>query len=309
MGWENAKSSDIFPRVNKTPEKTSQIAPPLPRSVAVIGMGLLGGSVAKSLRRIDPQVRLVGCARREETRQFMMDQNIVDVATADPLEASRQVELVVVATPVDRIADTVVSIAEAVPGVFVTDVGSTKSQITESVSRSSDAAQRFVAAHPIAGSEKTGVENAISTLFDGRPVVITPTGMESEAAIASVEAFWRAMGGLVVRLSPERHDQLLAISSHMPHLMASLIAGQLPVEAKPIVGAGWLDTTRIAAGDPKLWTAIVNENRAAIANTLRSTRDELNQLIDQIENELDGDLEDWLRLSQEVRQSIPDQPN
>lgn len=272
-------------------------------------MGLLGGSVAKSLRRIAPEVRLVGCARREETRRFIIDQKIVDVATADPLQAAGQAELIVVATPVDKIADTVVMLAEAVPHAIFTDVGSTKAKMTELVSVSPEAARRFVAAHPIAGSEKTGVENSIATLFVGRPVVVTPTGHESEAATVQVEAFWKAIGGDVVRLSPDRHDQLLAISSHMPHLMASLIAGQLPAEALPIVGAGWIDTTRIAAGDPKLWTAIVNENRTAIANSLRSTRDELNELIRRIEDGLDDDLEDWLRRSQQVRQSIPDPTN
>lgn len=270
-------------------------------------MGLLGGSVAKSLRRIDPLIRLVGCARREETRRFIVDQAIVDVATADPLDAARQAELIVVATPVDKIAGTVVAIADAVPHVVVTDVGSTKAKIAQSVSVSPEAARRFVAAHPIAGSEKTGVENSIATLFEGRPVVVTPTGQESADAVEQVEAFWKLIGGKVARLSPERHDQLLAISSHMPHLMASLIAGQLPAEALPIVGAGWLDTTRIAAGDPTLWTAIVNENRTAIANTLRSTRDELNELIRLIDDGLDGDLEAWLRRRQEIRQSTPDQ--
>lgn len=275
-----------------------------PRSIAIVGLGLLGGSVAMAIRRFDPAIRLIGCARRESTRAYAVDQNIVDVATDDSIAAAEQADVVVIATPVDRIAAEVIEIATAVEHVVLTDVGSTKATITLAVSKVPDASRRFVAAHPIAGSERTGIENARADLFENRPIVMTPSGCESVENVRRIESLWRSVGGNVITMTPQRHDELLAISSHMPHLMAALIAGQLPEQARPIVGTGWLDTTRIAAGDPKLWTAIVGENRAAIASALKNTRDDLNELIRQIENFEDEPIQRTLAKSQAIRRSV-----
>lgn len=253
-----------------------------------------------ALRERAPTISIIGCARREETRQYALTHQVVHEATADLSFAVAEADLVVVATPVDNIAHTVIKIAEANPAAVITDVGSTKSSIVAAV-RSTAAAPRFAAAHPIAGSEKTGVENAIASLFVNRPVVITPSSEEDDGVVDRVDEFWRNLGANVTHMSPEEHDSLLAISSHMPHLMASLIAGQLPHHAESIVGTGWLDTTRIAAGDPKLWTAIVAENRSAIVDALKSLGTQLSGLIDRIENEDDASVEAVLQSAQTIR--------
>jgi len=277
------------------------------RSIAVIGLGLLGGSVARAIRHRDAdcEIRLIGYARRKETRDFALEQGGFDAVTDDFLAAAKQTDLVVIATPVDRIAEYAVKIAAACPHVLMTDVGSTKFGIVESVGKNPEAAARFVAAHPIAGSEKTGIEHAHANLFDGKPIVITPSEKERPGAVDAVHRFWESTGGRVIRMTPRRHDDLLAMTSHMPHLMSALVAKQLPDEAISMVGTGWLDTTRIAAGDEKLWTAIVSENRPAILASLQSAAADLTHLIDIVQNADDESLHEYLRIARDKRTAIP----
>ncbi|MCM2375209.1 prephenate dehydrogenase [Aporhodopirellula aestuarii] len=280
------------------------------RTIAVVGLGLLGGSVAKAVRRGNggESIRVIGCARREETRQFAIENGFVDDVTSDHIEAASQADLVLIATPVDRIADYVIEIASQCPRVLMTDVGSTKFRIVEAVNCVPEAASRFVAAHPIAGSEKTGLQHACGNLFVEKTIVITPSGKEAPGVIDAVTRFWQSTGGRVVQLTPRRHDDLLAVTSHMPHLMSSLVANQLPVEAIPMIGTGWLDTTRIAAGDEGLWTAIVSENRDAILDALEHTAKNLGDLIRSIRSQDDDSLMTFLRDAREKRESAKPTP-
>jgi len=275
-----------------------------PRRVAIIGLGLLGGSVAMSIRRFDPSVHLVAAARKESTRQYALQQQIVDQAVADPTEAAAGCDLAVVATPVDSIATLVIDLAEKHPDVTLTDVGSTKRRIVEQVMRHS-AATQFLAAHPIAGSERTGVQHASADLFDDRPIVLTPSGRESAHHRRRAEAFWAATGGRTVVMPADQHDAHLAVTSHVPHLLSALIARSVSPEAMPLVGTGWRDTTRIAAGDPALWTAIVSENRTAIEASLRSVQADLAGLLSRIEAADDAQLRSWLTEAQQIRTSVP----
>lgn len=274
-----------------------------PRRVAVLGVGLLGGSVAMALRRTVPQIEIIGTGRTERSRRAAERTGAVDRAVESLAEACQQCDVVVVATPVDRIAAMVLEAAAATPAdCLITDVGSTKANIVEAVAGDLPAAERFVAAHPIAGREKRGADHAVASLFDGRTVVLTPSQRNSAAQLERAETFWRLTGARTVRMPPAEHDAHLAATSHVPHLAAALLARLLRPEAEPLVGTGWLDTTRIAAGDPELWTAIVRENRVAILQELRrfsESTSELQQLIEQ-----DGDdraLRQWLAEAKEVR--------
>lgn len=281
---------------------------PLPpiRTVAVIGLGLLGGSVAKALRRTggDSSVRVIGWARRAETREFAINHELVDAVSDDFVEASQLADLVVIATPVDRIAKYAIEIAEACPNVLITDVGSTKFGIVQAMSTVPPAAARFVAAHPIAGSEKTGIEFARDDLFVNKTIVITPSGHEIEGAVAAVDQFWQSTGGRTVQLSPQRHDDLMAVTSHAPHLIAAVVARQVSPEAFPLVGSGWLDTTRIAGGDEELWTAIVRENRTAILAAMQAAAQDLSQLINIIQTADDPALTAYLHKARITRESV-----
>ena len=246
------------------------------QQVTILGVGLLGGSVALSLRRVLPQTRLVGFARNPEKGHFLTSSGMVDETAETVSEACQRSDAVVVASPVDRIAEMVILAAESSPShCLITDVGSTKRQIVASVGQATAASRKFIAAHPIAGSEKSGPENATSSLFDEKLVVVTPTETSSPELLEKAHQFWRLTGGQTCEMTPSEHDTHLAAISHMPHLVAALVAKiASATETLPLAGSGWRDITRVAAGDPTLWTAICSENRTAIE------RDELERLAD-----------------------------
>jgi len=297
-----------------------------PRRMAILGVGLLGGSVAMAVRRACPTVEVVGMVRSPETRDRALACGAIDRATSDLHEACQGCDVVVVATPVDRIAPLVIEAAAASPRhCLITDVGSTKAGIVAAAASSPIAARKFVAAHPIAGGEKTGVEHATASLFDGRLVVITPFGkleflrestttaldeLDPTPAAELTEtavSFWRLTGARTVLMAAEEHDAHLASTSHVPHLVAAVLTQLVTPESRTLVGTGWLDATRIAAGDPDLWTAIVSENRAAILDQLQRFRGGIDALVQRIAVGDDRELARWLAEAKRVRdQAAPD---
>lgn len=232
-------------------------------------MGLLGGSVALSIRRKRPNVVLVGTARTEAKRDRLIEAGIVDQATTSIESACQDADVIVVAAPVDRIAPMVIDAAQVAPDdCLITDVGSTKGRIIELVAQHPEAAQRFVAAHPIAGSEKTGFEHATADLFDGKIVIVTPSEQNERAVVQRANEFWRLIGGEIRTMTAAEHDTHLASISHVPHLVSALVARTATDQSRPLAGSGWDDITRVAAGDPTMWTAICDQNRSAIAAEL-----------------------------------------
>jgi prephenate dehydrogenase len=277
-----------------------------PRQVAILGVGLLGGSVALALRRALPQTRLVGFARSPEKRQYLSEQGIIDLPVATLPEACQQSDVVVVAAPVDRIAEMVVSAAESSPpDCLITDVGSTKYRIVSAVAEHPDAAKKFVPAHPIAGSEKSGPAHATDSLFDEKLVVLTPTETTEPKLLEKAHRFWRLTGGQTCEMTPSEHDTHLAAISHMPHLVSALVAKMAASEALPLAGTGWRDITRVAIGDPTLWTAICSENRTAIGGELERLADELGRLRQLLQDADDDALHRWLSKAKEIRELSP----
>ena len=245
-----------------------------PKRVAILGVGLLGGSVGLSLKRRLSGVTIVGLSRSSEKRKLAVDCGAVDLAVDNISDACRDADVVVVAAPVDRIAAMANEAFQTAPAdCLITDVGSTKANIVTDVPD-----PRFVAAHPIAGSEKTGAENATAGLFDARVIIITPSSTSDPTMTEKCDQFWQLTGGRTVQMSAVEHDALLAAVSHVPHLMSALIARLLPTAAKSLVGSGWRDITRVAAGDPTLWAAICQENREAILGELDRLIDDTQKL-------------------------------
>ncbi len=277
-----------------------------PRQVTVLGVGLLGGSVALSLRRTAPQTRIVGFARSVEKRQYLTGSGLVDFSAGTIAEACQQSDVVVVASPVDRIAEMVIAAAASSPShCLLTDVGSTKRQIVASVGDHPAAARKFVAAHPIAGSEKSGPENATNSLFDEKLVVVTPVETTSPERLEKAHQFWQLTGGQTCEMTPSEHDTHLAAISHMPHLVSALVAKIASPEALPLAGSGWRDITRVAAGDPTLWAAICSENRAAIGNELKKAADELDRLRQLLQDADDAALHRWLSEAKKIKEQSP----
>ncbi len=187
---------------------------------------------------------------------------LVSEATTDLATAANLADLVVVCTPVDRIvADVRKAAAACRPGTVITDVGSTKGKIVRELARGLPKGVHFVGGHPLAGSERSGFEAAHAALFDDRVVVLTPTPRCDARTTERLARWWRALGAKVLEMSPGPHDKLLAASSHLPHLAAAALAAATPREALPLTAGGWLDSTRIAGGDPELWTQIFLSNR------------------------------------------------
>jgi prephenate dehydrogenase len=245
-------------------------------TLGVVGVGLLGGSVALAARQRRLAGRVVGCDRSEDVLHRAAGAHILDEATTDLAEAVREAELVVFCTPVDRIADQVLEAAPwCPPGAILTDVGSTKAGIVRQLTGRLPAGVTFIGSHPLAGSEKTGPEHARADLFENRLVVVTPGEDASGRATARLMAFWHTLGASVVPMRAELHDQALALTSHLPHLVASALAGVLPDEWRFLTATGFRDTTRIAAGSPEMWQAILLANRECVLEALDRFRDRL----------------------------------
>lgn len=247
-----------------------------PQRVAIVGVGLLGGSFALALRERYRTAQVIGVSRSAASRDAALQRGAVDQAVADPLQACDQADLVVLATPVDRIAPLAIQVAGVChEEALITDLGSTKGSIVAAVHQHAEAGRKFVGAHPIAGSEKTGAQHARADLFAARQVVLTPIDRSDPARVQRSTELWRSLGAHVVVMTPEDHDRAMAAISHVPHLVAAVLAGVLEDSSRPLVGNGWLDTTRIASGDPELWTAICRENAAAILAELDRTSESL----------------------------------
>ncbi|TWT80874.1 prephenate dehydrogenase [Planctomycetes bacterium CA13] len=273
-----------------------------PRRIAIVGVGLLGASVAKSLRESFGELHVTAVVRDPRKGEVLVENRVADVFTHSVAVASEAADVVVIATPVDRIADFVMQAAVASkPDCLVTDVGSTKRGIVDAVAMDALAAKKFVAAHPIAGSEKTGAEHSCADLFRGKVTVLTPSDQTLPELLSRAEAFWQATGSRTVVMSPADHDLHLASVSHVPHLASSAVAKLVCPESADLVGSGWLDITRVAAGDPAMWLAICQENRVAIENQLACLIDSIDDCRRMLKDHDDAGLLRWLEEAKTIR--------
>ena len=234
-------------------------------TVAIIGVGLIGGSIGLALRQKKLAARVVGIGRRNGSLKAAHGLGCVSGTTTSVSRGVSRADIVVVCTPVERIPELIAEAARHAPaGALLTDAGSTKATVvaqTEALLHAQfPGLLPYIGSHPIAGSEKAGAEAARSDLFARRTVVVTPTASTDDQALASIERFWRALGAEVVRMSPAGHDAALARTSHLPHLVASALAAATPADLLPLAGSGWSDTTRVAAGDAELWRQILAAN-------------------------------------------------
>jgi prephenate dehydrogenase len=239
---------------------------------AILGPGLLGGSIAMALRHLHPgsNVRIWG--RRKEAVDFIGKNEIAAVASTDLAEVVGGADLVILCVPVGAMGELASRLREHLaPGAIVTDVGSVKLPVLETIGPI--LGNRFVGSHPMAGSEKFGIGAARADLFRGAVSIVTPTAASCPEAVGRVRAFWEGLGSEVRELSPEEHDRTVALVSHLPHLIAAALVDFVCLENRDALnfcGAGFRDTTRVAAGPAKMWTEILLENREAMRAALRS---------------------------------------
>lgn len=272
---------------------------PIYRKVAIVGVGLIGGSIGLALKQRGLAEKVVGIGRRQSSLDRALSVKALDDGGTDLETGVDGAELVVVATPVAEIADLVCRAAAAAGNsALVTDAGSTKATICADVeSRLASAAGQFVGSHPLAGDHRTGPENARGDLLADRTVVVTPTASTPAETVAKVEAFWQSLGAEVTRLSPAEHDEAVAATSHLPHLVASALAAATPAQWLHLASTGWADTTRIAAGDSQLWAQIFAQNRPALLEALHCFEEKLQLLHTGLTEE------NWLELQQLLLQA------
>jgi prephenate dehydrogenase len=239
------------------------------RTVAIVGVGLIGGSIGLALRQRGLADVVLGIGRRQPSLRTARRVGAVTNTTIDIAKGVAEAELVIVCTPAGRIVEDVRRAAAACPeGTLITDVGSSKRTIVEALDVGLPRGCRFLGSHPLAGSEKTGATHAKPDLFLGRITVLTPTKNTRAEDFDTLEQFWSALGSVVVQMPPADHDRALAVTSHLPHLVAAALVS---VQSEPyfrLAGIGLLDTTRVAAGDPSLWRQVIAMNRAGVLAAL-----------------------------------------
>lgn len=252
------------------------------RRVALLGIGLINGSLALVLKNRGGAEHIVACARREETRRRALELGLCHEAVADPARAVEGADLVVLGVPPGAMGQVAAAMAPGLdPAAIVTDVGSVKTRIIEEVVPHLPDPSRFVPGHPVAGTEHSGPDAAFETLFEGRRTILTPIEDTDPGAVGRVAEMWRLAGSEVDTMTPEHHDRVLAITSHLPHLIAYTIVGtvadlekQTQSEVFKYAAGGFTDFTRIAASDPVMWRDIFLNNREAVLEMLgRFTED------------------------------------
>ncbi len=272
--------------------------------VAIVGVGLMGGSIGMALRQRKLAKQVVGIGRKKASLAQAEKLGAIDRGTTDLQAGVREADLIVVCTPVDLIAPQVIELAACCPrNAIITDAGSTKQSIVDSIEKHASK-PRFVGSHPLAGSEKSGVEYAREDLFNGRVTLVTPTRKTSAADIDAVCEFWASLGSLVMQMSPAAHDKALAATSHLPHLLASVLAGSTSKQDLPLVAGGWRDTTRVAAGDASLWRQILMDNRANVLKSLVKFEKTLAAFRTSLETENGTKLEKMLQDAAEIRATV-----
>ncbi len=283
---------------------------PPERSIAIFGPGLLGGSLALAVRRIWPKAEIRLWARSIEKLEDAQQRGLADMASTEPEDVAAGASLLIFATPIGFMPDLARQIALACgEGSLVTDVGSVKGSVVsalEPIFQGTPAS--FIGSHPMAGSERTGIEAAREDLFDGARCLITPTAHTRTEAEPRVVAFWNAMGCSTECMSPTEHDRKVARISHLPHLTASalvLAALSSDPSARSCVANGFRDSTRIAAGDPDMWTGILSENRREVLAGLASLGTRVTELVEIIQNSDDEALRRFLAEAKALRDQVP----
>ena len=274
-------------------------------SVAIVGVGLIGGSVGQALLGRRLAGRVIGIGRDPASLAEAKRCGAVTETTTD-LAAVAGADFVLVATGVAAIPALLERIDDAVrPGTAITDAGSTKGRIVAGWERHRRRRRgRFVGGHPLAGSHRRGPTAADADLFTGRVAVVTPAPATPADDVEAVAGFWSALNATVYVMPPREHDRILAATSHAPHAVAAAVAAATPAAARRFTAGGWRDTTRIAAGDPALWADILLDNAAEVQRALARVLRRAARLQEAIERRDRRAVETLLTRAKEARDAV-----
>ncbi|MEA2880462.1 MAG: cyclohexadieny/prephenate dehydrogenase [Hyphomicrobiales bacterium] len=259
---------------------------PVIDKLALIGVGLIGGSIARAAREYGVARTIVATARSEATRKRVAELGIADQVVDTNAEAAKDADLVIVCIPVGASGPVAQEIASSLkPGAIVSDVGSVKGAVLKDMAPHIPKGVHLIPAHPVAGTENSGPDSGFAELFVNRWCILTPPDGADTAAIEKLNAFWSALGANVEVMSAEHHDMVLAITSHLPHLIAYTIVGTAEEfstvsrsEVLKFSAGGFRDFTRIAASDPTMWRDVFLHNKDAVLEMLAQFSEDLAKL-------------------------------
>ncbi len=282
-------------------------------NIAIIGLGLLGGSLGLAIKERLPDAKTTGFDRDPDVRKRAGELGLVGTVAETASEAVSDADLVILCVPVGAMGAAAAELADALkPGAIVSDVGSSKASVSKALAEALPGAT-VIPAHPVAGTERSGPDAGFATLFEGRWCILTPPGGADETATASLRSFWEALGSTVEIMDAEHHDLVLAVTSHIPHLIAYTIVGTASDledvtqgEVIKYSAGGFRDFTRIAASDPTMWRDVFLSNREAVLEVLGRFSEDLTALQRAIRSG-DGDtLFDLFTRTRDIRRSIID---
>jgi len=266
-----------------------------PDRLAILGVGLLGGSIGLAVKNRLKSCEVIGYAHRPETLQTALQMGAVDVGYDNAAEAVEGADLVVLCTPVLMLGPILTKISSSLgEGAIVTDVGSTKGSIVRQAAACIPHHATFVGSHPMAGSEKRGVQFARADLFENALCIVTPDQGTKGDAIDRVDRFWQLLGMHVTHLSAEDHDRAVSDISHLPHLVAAALVSMQDEESLKVIGRGFLDMTRIAAGDGGLWRDILVDNRERLKDSIARLKLQLSEVERWLDAGDSDQLKEWL---------------
>lgn len=281
------------------------------RRLSIIGLGLMGGSLGLAAKARGLPWHVAGYTRTPARGRLALKRGAVDSLHRTPAEAVREADVVVYCAPILSLPALVRESRSGLkPGALVTDVGSTKVFLdTELPALLKDSGALFVGSHPLAGSEQQGIEAAHADLYEGAVVVVTPTRDTPLKAVKAARTFWRKLGAVVYEMDAREHDRVMARTSHLPHMVASLLAVTAartgrPEQLAPFCGTGFADTSRVAAGSPEVWHDIVRTNRGNVAEELRAYKVQVDRLIGLLDQGDFEGIQHFLENGRAARQSL-----
>ncbi len=279
------------------------------KKLTIFGVGLIGGSLALALRKVGYVEEIVGCSRHAEHLQKAVDLGVIDSYTLDPVEAVKGADMVLLAVPMRAIKPVLESVVDHISDeMVITDAGSAKRAVIKAVEDvyGGTAPHNFVAGHPVAGREKSGVEAAIDDLYIDQKVVLTPTEDTAPQSVGRVKEMWEATGAIVELLDEKQHDEVLAATSHLPHILAYSLVNTLSKskygdDVFAFAAGGFKSFSRIASSDPVMWRDICLENKDAILSALYDYQKDLADLTTLIEAENDEKLVLLFKNAKDIR--------
>ena len=276
--------------------------------ITIIGVGLIGGSLAKAIKENNLAKVVFGYGRDLNRLEKAKKANVIDQFSTNLKDAINDSDIVIIATPVGSFKEILIEIKPFLTSkIVISDVGSTKTNIASIVSQTlGDYSNYFIPAHPIAGKEKSGFEASEANLFNNRKVIITPLETSNPNSINLIQKMWEGTGADVDFMSPESHDELLGMTSHLPHMLAFSLVNYLISKnpsASIYAAGGFKDFSRIASGDAVMWRDICIQNKDQIIDHIRGYQKTLNSLVDAIENENSDELDLLFTSAKKTRDS------